>query len=43
MRKAYAQENYVNIVTLRKKSVEVVSLGRKGRELDRVELSKQSK
>ena len=43
MRKAYAQENYVNIVTLRKKSVEVVRLGRKGRELDRVELSKQSK
>jgi hypothetical protein len=43
MRKAYAQENYVNIVTLRKKSVEVVSLGRKGRELDRVEFSKRSK
>jgi hypothetical protein len=33
----------VNIVTLRKKSVEVVSLGRKGRELDRVEFSKRSK
>jgi len=43
MRKAYAQENYVNLVTLRKQSVEVVTLGRKGRELDRVEISKRSK
>ena len=43
MRKAYAQENYVNIVTLREKSVEVVTLGRKGRELDRTELSQRAK
>ena len=43
LRKAYAQENYINVIKLKKETVEVVTLGRMGRELDRVEFSKRSK
>ena len=43
LRKAYAQENYINVIKLKKETVEVVALGRMGRELDRVKFSKRSK
>jgi hypothetical protein len=43
LRKAYAQENYINVIKLKKETAEVVTLGRMGRELDRVKFSKRSK
>ena len=40
LRQGYAQENYVNIVRLGPQEAKVTTLGRGGRELDRVEFSK---
>jgi hypothetical protein len=40
LRQGYAQENYVNIVRLGLQEAKVTTLGRGGRELDRVEFSK---